>query len=817
LGRRRLNEKLGLSLPETEERVTLLDLIASVDCVLDFDSGNRSAQEDDRDSLANRRLLLPGSRFERIITGWLQLLAKKHSHLPIHLDARNGTAELDRDLVPQQMLTQLLSNLRRDNNFNLADDTNPLTEMMQERKVTHVGEDGLDAIKRVQALRLLHPSQFGRICPIETSDGMSAGITGSLASHASVTLEGEIMAPLQLVRKGRRQLQEPWRYMLAGEQRAYRTTQFDTAHKADGTLCEPIRRCDNKQDGITPVVPKRVNITSIGLFSSCLPDQVDYVNCAPPVSVAVGLIPFLEHDDATRAVMGAKMQGQAVPTLWPQRPIVGTGFDQHVARDSSFRVPSEVDGQVLLADGQAVTVVATHGMVKDKEASDPMPAVPEGWTKTHFTVRSELFHHPVVHSAVNKKRTLRQQFTAVAPGESVCVGDTVAEGFSLAGGDLAIGKNLVVAYVPWEGFNYEDSVLLSSRIAREDILTSIHVESLEMEMQDDEKLENYALPYMRSGLPQEGTWLEEGDIAAAKVKSKEDQKEMSPKLLRVPELAKGRVIHAEVSRDKVTKKLMVRVLLAIQCKIGPGDKLAGRHGNKGVVSRVQDERDMPYLPDGTPVDICLNPLGVPSRMNVGQIFELLLGTAGRWNGQDYRVGNFDEMFAEEASRGLVFEALRRARERSSIYSWLLDVAAPGKTRIYDGRSGRPFDQPVTVGVTYIIKLYHMVRDKVHGRHWGAYSTLTQQPLKGRSHGGGLRLGEMEVSCLVGYGAHATLQEMLTTKSDDITGRNEARKSMLQGLPVKSSREGGSEGFLTFKRELAATGIAVDCGAVGSES
>lgn len=460
-------------------------------------------------------------------------------------------------------------------------------------------------------------------------------------------------------------------------------------------------------------------------------------------------------------------------------------------------------------------------------------AFPPGWLESKLEVRSEISCQTLVDVAGNKTRTLRHHNVSVSPGDCLCAGDIVAEGSCISGGEVAVGKNLVVAYLSFEGYNYEDAIVISKRCVREDLLTSIHLEEVETELEPGDTPtstlvgSNEPLDYLvpRKGLAQEGTWLEEDDVVIGITRlAVYDGMLPQPKdvSLRVPHLSRGRVVDCRIvtkrkldmNKGMYKEQRVATALIAVPCRVQIGDKLAGRHGNKGIVANILDDRDMPYLPDGTPVDIVLNPLGVPSRMNVGQIFECLLGTAGRWTGQHYRVGPFDEMFAEEASRGLVFNALSRARDMTG-YQWLLDPQCPGKTQLYDGKTGHPFDQPVTAGVTYIIKLYHMVRDKIHARKANSsYSLLTQQPTKGRVRGGGQRLGEMEVSALVGYGAHATLQEMMTVKSDDVLGRDTARRNMECGIPVELPQGATSEGYLTFKRELAASGFAVREGSFG---
>jgi DNA-directed RNA polymerase subunit beta len=544
------------------------------------------------------------------------------------------------------------------------------------------------------------------------------------------------------------------------------------------------------------------------------------------------MIPFVEHDDANRIQMGAKMQQQSVPTLWPERPVIGTGFERYIAACSWWGQRAEMGGQVLYADGRAVTVVnsmVAPGLPASVQAAQSMPmaergdeeaglpeaaaaALPDGWERADLHVRSEMASSFPIDIHGSSKNALIHQSTCVAPGETVSLGDGLADSSCSVGGEAAIGKNLVVAYVPWEGYNYEDAIVLSARTVREDLLTSVNVVELEHELFGKSVISSEPLDggeYLVNGLIPIGSWVEGNDVLASII----DREKVNGGHFRAPHDVRGRVIDVRVQNRSTTtgrssKKLQyITVLIAMQCRVQVGDKLAGRHGNKGIVAKIVDDRDMPYLPDGTPLDVCLNPLGVPSRMNVGQIFEVILGSAARWTGNEYRVGSFDEMFAEDASRGVVFEALRKAREQTG-YKWLLDPRSPGKTRMYDGRTGSPLDQPVTAGIAYILKLSHMVRDKVVARSWGKYDSITQQPKHGRKFLGGQRLGEMEVSALVGYGARATLQEMLTIKSDDLIGREDAKLAMLTNQPVTLPSGGHAEGYRTFLRELGATGFVV---------
>jgi len=968
LGRRRLNERLGLDV--SEQHLTPKDFLATFDLLAGSFLGKDSLQVDDIDSLVNKRLRSVGQKMQSLVRDWLSQMSEAAECLPIKIDAVQGTGAVCTEQKQVRELDKFcVAQLWKESNRQLFESVNPLSEVVQARRITQVSELGLDKIKRIQGIRLIHPSHYGRICPIETGEGMSAGIVMAMASNTRVTPDGEMEAPHQVVSQGVQHLSQPWEYLLAQDQFSHRVAQFDVAHAADGTLLAPQRperggqRASATATPDTLKRPESVTMTHLGLFGSCSPAQVEYVACGAPISVAVGLIPFVEHDDANRALMGAKHQQQAVPTLWPERPVVGSGMEAQVATYSARTTFAGIDGHVLYCDAAKVVTVSCTGIGQISEEVQNMrqslraqylegeqlsqwirfddfcelctrlpyaqlqqlyndvivsvpnndqkikqrlhdwsvraginpsrfsfilsegvqeeAPLPAGWVETEYCIHTQMMHHLITDCASTKKHTLAHDTVAVRANDAVCSGDIIAEGQGIAGGELALGKNLVVAYMPYEGYNYEDAIVISERCVREDILTSVHIEELTLELDEDHVLRNPGgdYDYMSNGMAREGAWLRGGDVAicahvnnANNVDTGEppDMNELPdmgevpdmgelpdtgeppemgelpdtgeppdmgglsdrgeppemPKrrMICVPDDVQGRVIdssvwHTEtVKFGKVTKVQVAKVMLAVFCRIQVGDKLSGRHGNKGIVSKIVPVQDMPYLPDGTPVDVCLNPLGVPSRMNVGQIFENILGSAGRWNGEEYRVGSFDEMFAEEASRGLVFEAMRRAQLGSG-NKWLLDAASPGKTRVYDGRTGRPLDTPVTAGISYIIKLCHMVRDKIHARPslhsrhaQRRYHVITQQPIKGRSRGGGLRLGEMEVSALIGHGAGATLQELLTVKSDDLQGRQEIFQSLSQGNDIVLPKGATSEGYLAFSRELAASGLVLSEGA-----
>jgi DNA-directed RNA polymerase subunit beta len=535
---------------------------------------------------------------------------------------------------------------------------------------------------------------------------------------------------------------------------------------------------------------------------------VDYV-CVSPVqiiSVATSLIPFLEHDDANRALMGSNMQRQAVPLLRPERPLVGTGLEAQAARDSGMVIVSRTDGEVTYVTADAVRVLDPEGNEHEYEI--------------------QKYHRSNQDTCLNQR-------PIVYRGERVVTGQVLADGSATEGGELALGQNVTIAYMPWEGYNYEDAILISERLVYDDIYTSIHIEKYEIEARQTKlgpeeitrEIPNVGEDSLRqldeSGIIRIGAWVEAGDILVGKVtpKGESDQppeerllraifgekaRDVRDNSLRVPNGEKGRVVDVRVfTREQGDElppgaNMVVRVYVAQKRKIQVGDKMAGRHGNKGIISRILPMEDMPYLPDGTPVDVVLNPLGVPSRMNVGQVFECLLGWAGEHLGIRFKVTPFDEMYGQEASRETVHGKLQEACEETG-KDWLFDPNNPGKIQVYDGRTGEPFDRPITIGKAYMLKLVHLVDDKIHARSTGPYSLVTQQPLGGKAQQGGQRFGEMEVWALEAFGAAYILQELLTVKSDDMQGRNEALNAIVKGKAIP--RPGTPESFKVLMREL----------------
>ena len=542
---------------------------------------------------------------------------------------------------------------------------------------------------------------------------------------------------------------------------------------------------------------------------------MDYVALSPVqvISVATSLIPFLEHDDANRALMGSNMQRQAVPLLRPERALVGTGLETQVARDSGMVPITRVNGTVVFVDANAIVVLDE-----------------DGEEHTHFLQK---------YQRSNQDTCLNQR-PIVRNGDPVIVGQVLADGSACEGGEIALGQNVLIAYMPWEGYNYEDALLVSERLVTDDLYTSVHIEKYEIEARQTKlgpeeitrEIPNVAEESLGNldemGIIRVGAFVESGDILVGKVtpKGESDQppeekllraifgekaRDVRDNSLRVPGTERGRVVDVRIyTREQGDElppgaNMVVRVYVAQRRKIQVGDKMAGRHGNKGIISRILPREDMPYLPDGTPVDIVLNPLGVPSRMNVGQVFELLMGWAASNLDCRVKIIPFDEMHGAEKSQQTVTTFLTEAAKLEG-KDWVYNPENPGKLVLRDGRTGLPFDQPVAVGYSHFLKLVHLVDDKIHARSTGPYSLVTQQPLGGKAQQGGQRLGEMEVWALEAYGAAYTLQELLTVKSDDMQGRNEALNAIVKGKPIP--RPGTPESFKVLMRELQSLGLDI---------
>jgi DNA-directed RNA polymerase subunit beta len=686
------------------------------------------------------------------------------------------------------------------------DQTNPLAELTHKRRLSALGPGGLTRERAGFAVRDIHPSHHGRICPVETPEGPNAGLIGSLATYARVNQYGFIETPCYVVENGRVRKDKPAVYLTADEEDDVRVAPGDLPIDIEGKIL-----------GETVAVRYRQE------FATTTPDQVDYVAVSPVqiVSVATSMIPFLEHDDANRALMGSNMQRQAVPLLKPERPLVGTGLEAQAARDSGMVIVSRTHGVVTYVDANVIRVQVTEG----SEGSEGYPP---------------LMEYELQKYQRSNQDTCLNQRPLIFIGEQVVPGQILADGSATEGGELALGQNILVAYMPWEGYNYEDAILISEKLVQDDVYTSIHIEKYEIEARQTKlgpeeitrEIPNVGEDALRNldeqGIIRPGAWVESGDILVGKVtpKGESDQppeekllraifgekaRDVRDNSLRVPNGEKGRVVDVRVfTREKGDElppgaNMVVRVYVAQKRKIQVGDKMAGRHGNKGIISRILPIEDMPYLPDGRPVDIVLNPLGVPSRMNVGQVFECLLGWAGENLGMRFKITPFDEMYGPEASRLTVHGLLEEGSKRPN-KNWIYNPEHPGKIKVYDGRTGEPFDRPITVGEAYMLKLVHLVDDKIHARSTGPYSLVTQQPLGGKAQQGGQRFGEMEVWALEAYGAAYTLQELLTVKSDDMQGRNEALNAIVKGKPIP--RPGIPESFKVLMRELQSLGLDI---------
>jgi DNA-directed RNA polymerase subunit beta len=804
VGRYKLNKKLRLTVPDTTRVLTNTDILAAVAYLinLEFDGGST----DDIDHLGNRRVRSVGellqnqvrvglNRLERIIRERMTV-SEANSLTPAALVNPKPLVAAIKEFFGSSQLSQFM------------DQTNPLAELTHKRRLSALGPGGLTRERAGFAVRDIHPTQYGRICPVETPEGPNAGLIGSLATYARVNSYGFIATPYYRVDCGRVLKNEDAVYLTADEEDDMRVAPGDVATDDDGYIL-----------GETIAIRYRQE------FSTCNPEEVDYVAISPVqiVSVATSLIPFLEHDDANRALMGSNMQRQAVPLLRPERPLVGTGLEAQAARDSGMVVVSRTHGIVTYVDAEVVRV-------RVEEGNNGLYA-PE--------VGEEIVYKLQKYQRSNQDTCLNQR-PLVYAGEDVVPGQVLADGSSTEGGELALGQNVLIAYMPWEGYNYEDAILISERLVYDDVYTSIHVEKFEIEARQTKlgpeeitrEIPNVGEDALRNlderGIIHIGAWVEAGEILVGKVtpKGESDQppeekllraifgekaRDVRDNSLRVPNGEKGRVVDVRVfTREQGDElppgaNMVVRIYVAQKRKIQVGDKMAGRHGNKGIISRILPIEDMPYLPDGTPIDIALNPLGVPSRMNVGQVFECLLGWAGENLATRFKMMPFDEMYGKEASRETVHGKIQDAARKPG-KSWVYDEENPGKIQVFDGRTGEKFARPVTVGKAYMLKLVHLVDDKIHARSTGPYSLVTQQPLGGKAQQGGQRFGEMEVWALEAYGAAYTLQELLTVKSDDMQGRNEALNSIVKGKPIP--RPGTPESFKVLMRELQSLGLDI---------
>ena len=796
VGRYKINKKLRLTIPDAVRTLTPEDVLSTIDYLINLELDVGGASLDDIDHLGNRRVRSVGellqnqvrvglNRLERIIKERMTV-GETESLTPAQLVNPKPLVAAIKEFFGSSQLSQFM------------DQTNPLAELTHKRRISALGPGGLTRERAGFAVRDIHPSHYGRICPIETPEGPNAGLIGSLATHARVNEYGFIETPFWRVEEGIVHKSGDPIYISADIEDECRVAPGDVPTNSDGYITADLVPVRYRQD-----------------FEKVPPEQVDYVQLSPVqvISVATSLIPFLEHDDANRALMGSNMQRQAVPLLRPERPLVGTGLETQVARDSGMVPITRVNGTVTFVDATAI-------VIRDEQGTDHV-------------------HHLQKYQRSNQDTCLNQRPIG-RQGDPVIAGQVLADGSACEGGEIALGQNVLIAYMPWEGYNYEDAILLSDRLVHDDLYTSVHIEKYEIEARQTKlgpeeitrEIPNVAEESLghldEMGIIRIGAYVESGDILVGKVtpKGESDQppeekllraifgekaRDVRDNSLRVPGTERGRVVDVRIyTREQGDElppgaNMVVRVYVAQRRKIQVGDKMAGRHGNKGIISRILPQQDMPYLPDGTPIDIVLNPLGVPSRMNVGQVFECLMGWASSHLDCRVKVVPFDEMHGAEKSKQTVQAYLEEAAKLPG-KEWVYNPDNPGKIQLIDGRSGEPFDQPVTVGYAHILKLVHLVDDKIHARSTGPYSLVTQQPRGGKAQLGGQRLGEMEVWALEAYGAAYTLQELLTVKSDDMQGRNEALNAIVKGKPIP--RPGTPESFKVLMRELQSLGLDI---------
>ncbi|GAB3496165.1 DNA-directed RNA polymerase subunit beta [Nocardiopsis coralliicola] len=822
VGRYKINKKLGLETAFSQGTLTEEDIVATIDYLVRLHAGEESmetaigerpVETDDIDHFGNRRLRTVGELIQNQV--------------------RLGLARMER-VVRERMTTQDVEAITPQTLINIRpvvasikeffgtsqlsqfmDQTNPLAGLTHKRRLSALGPGGLSRERAGFEVRDVHPSHYGRMCPIETPEGPNIGLIGSLAGYGRVNSFGFVETPYRKVVDGA--VTDKVEYLTADEEDRFVIAQANTPVEADGQFSED-----------------RVLVrTKGGEFEAVLADSVDYMDVSPRqmVSVATAMIPFLEHDDANRALMGSNMQRQAVPLLRAESPIVGTGMEYRAATDA---------GDVVLADAA--------GVVEDVTADYITVMADDGSRKTY---RLGKFRR-------SNQGTCFNQRPVVDEGARVEAGTVLADGPSTDRGEMSLGKNLLVAYMSWEGHNYEDAIVLSQRLVQDDVLSSIHIEEHEVDARDTKlgpeeitrEIPNVSEEVLADlddrGIIRIGAEVIDGDILVGKVTPKgeteltpeerllraifgEKAREVRDTSLKVPHGESGKVIGVRVfSRDEGDElppgvNELVRVYVAQKRKITDGDKLAGRHGNKGVISKILPQEDMPFMEDGTPVDIVLNPLGVPGRMNVGQIMEIHLGwlAANGW-----QVGDGPEPWKErlraigagEVDGGSkvatpVFDGLREDE-----INGLLGAVRPnedgqvlvnddGKAKLYDGRTGEPFDEPIAVGYTYFLKLHHLVDDKIHARSTGPYSMITQQPLGGKAQFGGQRFGEMEVWALEAYGAAYALQELLTIKSDDVLGRVKVYEAIVKGENIPEP--GIPESFKVLIKEMQSLCLNVE--------
>jgi DNA-directed RNA polymerase subunit beta len=876
VGRYKLNRKLG---PEVDRLSDLFgipiekptpnqsvlspsEILASatymLHLALHMADGESTYRIDDQDHFANRRIRSVGELIQNQVRVGLSRMERVVRERMTTQDVEAITPQTLINIRPVVAAVKEFFGTSQLSQF--MDQNNPLSGLAHKRRLSALGPGGLSRERAGFEVRDVHTSHYGRMCPIETPEGPNIGLIGALATYARVNEYGFIETPYRTVVDGR--VTEEVSYLAADEEEEHVIAQANASIDGDGRFTEERVLVRRGPQG-TGVRMGAVN-TSYGTTSEIdfvPPSEVDLMDVSPKqiVSVSTALIPFVEHDDANRALMGANMQKQAVPLVVPEAPYIGTGVEARAARDAGDVLVAEGNGTVLEISGDTVTVDYAPGQ-KDRL----------GTTLGKKVYRLSKFRRSNQNTCINHR-------TLVVEGQKVVPGDLIADGPSTHNGELALGKNLLVAFMPWEGYNYEDAIILSERLVRDDVLTSIHIEEHEVDARDTklgaEEItrdipnlsEEILADLDERGIIRVGAEVEPGDVLVGKVTPKgeteqtpeerllraifgEKAREVRDTSLKVPHGEYGKVIDVRVFSREESHELppgvnqLVRVYVAQKRKISEGDKLAGRHGNKGVISKILPVEDMPYLADGTPVDIILNPLGVPSRMNVGQVLESHLGYAARHGWEGIEVN--DQVGTSAKGDG----ALRKTRPRTEPAAWVatpvfdgahwdevedagahptikqifgtlnsdsangnVQIQTDGKATLYNGRTGEAYDNPISVGFVYILKLAHLVDDKIHARSTGPYSMITQQPLGGKAQFGGQRFGEMEVWALEAFGAAYALQELLTIKSDDVLGRVKVYEAIVKGENIPEP--GIPESFKVLIKEMQSLCLDVEVLAV----
>ena len=770
-----INERKDELVPKN---IVTEDMIASINYLLNLQYGLGNV--DDIDHLGNRRIRCVGELLQNQFRIGLTRLERV---------VRERMTIQDLDVVTPQTLINtkpITSSIREffgsSQLSQFMDQTNPLSELTHKRRISALGPGGLSRERAGFEVRDVHYTHYGRLCPIESPEGPNIGLISALSTFAIINEYGFVETPYRKVDPETHKVTDEVIYMTADEEDNHAIAQATEPLDKDGKF-----------------INKKIKVRYLDEIIEVSADEVDFVDVSPKqlVSVGAAMIPFLEHDDANRALMGANMQRQAVPLMITDSPIVGTGIEYRAAKDSGTTVVAKNGGVVQRVTGDEI-------IIKTKTGLD--------------TYKLRKFKRTNGGTCINQKPIVRK-------GEIVNANDVIADGPSTQNGEMALGKNVLIAFTTWEGYNYEDAVLLSERLVKEDVYTSIHIEDYDCECRDTKlgpeeitrDIPNIGEDSLKDlddrGIVRIGAEVRPGDILVGKVTPKgeteltseekllraifgEKAREVRDTSLRVPHGEAGTIVDVKVfTRDNSDElgpgvNKVIIVYIAQKRKISVGDKMAGRHGNKGVVSRILPVEDMPFMPDGTPVDVVLNPLGVPSRMNLGQVLEVHLGAAARLLGIKVATPVFDGASEEDIEQLLIKSGL----------------TPDGKTTLYDGRTGEPFDKPITVGVMYMLKLHHLVDDKIHARSTGPYSLVTQQPLGGKAQFGGQRFGEMEVWALEAYGAAYTLQEMLTIKSDDVVGRVKTYEAIVKGENIPEP--GVPEGFKVLIKELQSLGLDV---------